>query len=275
MADGRLANGAEPEFRYKDIESNLKKLLDEFGYGRAKPRPEHPFVYLGSKPELWQVTDKDGQDIFKMSGPIDPSRSTPARETVSFLREQANGRVSNEFAAALKDPILRDEIVRFLLNAEFPESTHEDVLNSVGLCLTENKTVGRDPAFREKVLLAYENKCSFCDFSAYLRGRSVGVDAAHLRMHAKQGPSRIENGIALCTFHHRLFDSGAIGLGVTDGKREILVSQHLNVFDEPSSPPLLALSREPMRPPLRGYSPPAKEHIDWHYENLFKQPARQ
>ena len=271
---GRLTDGHDPEVRFEEAESDLRDLLEEFRVGKTKPKPEHPFVYLGSNPELWQVTDRSGEDIFEMSDPLDASRSAPARETVSFLRQEATGRVSDKFAEAIRDTVQRDRIVSFLLDSEFPASTHEDVLSRVGLRLTGARTVRRDAAFSETVLLAYEYKCSFCDFGAYLRGRSVSIDAAHLRMHSKQGPSVIENGVALCALHHRLFDSGAIGLSMQDGERKILVSQHLNVFDDPSSRPLLALSHEPMRPPQRGYPPPDKDHIDWHYENLFKQPAR-
>ncbi len=270
----RLSNGESPEVRFADAESDLRRLLEEHRVGNTSPKPEHPFVYLGSRPELWQVKDQNGSDIFAMSEPLKPSMSAPKRETVSFLRREATGRVSAKFVAALQDTRQRDRIVHFLLESEFPASVHDDVLSRLGLLLTEIKTPRRDSRFREKILLAYEYKCSFCDFGALLGGSSVSVDAAHLRMHSKQGPSVIENGLALCALHHRLFDSGALGLGVRGGEREILVSQHLNVFEEASSRPLLALSREPMRPPQRGYPPPANEHIDWHYENLFKQPAR-
>lgn len=271
---GQMTDGHGPEFRFEDARSDLGDLLEAFRVGATRPKPEHPFVYLGSRPELWQVTDRSGEDIFKMSEPLDAFKSAPARETVGFLRHEATGRVSDKFVEAIRDPSQRERIVSFLLESEFPASTHEDVLSRVGIRLTEVGTPGRDPEFREMVLLAYEYKCAFCDFGAYLRGRPVSIDAAHIRMHAKQGPSVIENGVALCALHHRLFDSGAIGLKMQNDERKVLVSQHLNVLDDPSSRPLLALSGEPMRLPQLGYSPPDKDHIDWHYENLFKQPAR-
>ena len=269
----RLSNGGDPEVRFRDAEAELKKLLAEFRVGRTKPQPNYPFVYLGSSPELWQVTDEDGHDIFEMSDPLDESSSTPAREMVTFLREEATGRVSEPFIEAIKDTRTRESIIRHLLNAEFPETTHEDVLSRIGLRLGESSTAKRDTRFRETVLLAYEEGCSFCDFAVFLQGRSVSIDAAHLKMHSKRGPSVIENGIALCALHHRLFDLGAVGLAPKNGERKILVSQRLNVLND-SSRHLLDLSMKPMRLPQKGYSPPAEEFMDWHYENLFKQPAR-
>ena len=269
----RLSNGDDPEVRFRDAESALGELLDEFRVGRTEPKPEHPFVYLGSSRELWQVTDEEGHDIFEMSDPLDESRTAPARETVTFLRKEATGRVLEPFIEAIRDTQIRDSIIRYLLNAEFPDSTHEDVLSRIGLRLGESSTGKRDARFRETVLLAYEERCSFCDFAVFLQGRSVSIDAAHLKMHSKRGPSVIENGIALCALHHRLFDHGAIGLAPKNGERKILVSQRLNVLND-SSRHLLDLSLKPMRLPQTGYSPPAEEFMDWHYENLFKQPAR-
>ena len=118
--------------------------------------------------------------------------------------------------------------------------------------------------------MAYEFRCSFCEFSAILRDQFVGLDAAHVRMHAKDGPSTLSNGISLCTQHHVLFDRGVLGLRLVSGERKILVSQHLLANDD-----LVSLSGREMRPPQRGYDPPAEEYVEWHYENLFAQPERQ
>ena len=186
----RLSTGGDPEVRFRDAESELKKLLAEFRVGRTEPQPKYPFVYLGSSPKLWQVTDEEGHDIFEMSDPLDESSSTPAREMVTFLREEATGRVSEPFIEAIKDTQIRESIIRHLLNAEFPETTHEDVLGRIGLHLAESSTSKRDPRFRETVLRAYERTCSFCDFAVFLLGNSVGIEAAHLKMHSKSGAQR-------------------------------------------------------------------------------------
>ena len=65
--------------------------------------------------------------------------------------------------ALARDPALAAEIARRILNAHFPESIRQDVADAVGLCLDADSAATpeqaqrrRDPAFREKVLLAYE-----------------------------------------------------------------------------------------------------------------------
>ncbi|GAA3773075.1 hypothetical protein GCM10022403_005280 [Streptomyces coacervatus] len=51
----------------------------------------------------------------------------------------------------------------------------------------------------------------------------VGLEAAHVRWWACDGPDDVDNGLCLCSLHHKLFDKGVLGIG--DGHR-ILVSQH-------------------------------------------------
>jgi len=267
---GRVINDKGGVVSFRDAQAHLRHLLSVHRVGKTAPKPENPFVYLGMTPEIWSVRDKDGNDVAKMSLPLNETRQ-PARENVRFLKEEATGALDLRFVAALKDPELRDGIVNELLNAEFPESQHESILAEVGLLRhVRLAPPRRDPNFRDSVLMAYEFRCSFCDFNARLRDQLVGLDAAHVRMHAKDGPSTLSNGISLCTQHHRLFDAGALGLRVVGGERKILVSQHLLAGDD-----LVSLSGREMRPPQRGYEPPASDHVEWHYKNLFVQPERQ
>lgn len=268
---GRVVNGHGGVVAFRDAEAKLKQLLSAYRLGRTEPRSQFPFVYLGTTSEIWSVRDSDGNDIVQMSEPLDATRSAPARETVSFLKAEAVGSLHPRFVTALGEPELRDAIVNELLNAEFPTSQHESILAKAELLWhVRLAPPRRDPNFRESVLMAYEFRCSFCDFNARLRDQLVGLDAAHVRMHAKDGPSTLSNGISLCTQHHRLFDAGALGLRVVGGERKILVSQHLLAGDD-----LVSLSGREMRPPQRGYEPPASDHVEWHYENLFVQPERQ
>jgi len=57
--------------------------------------------------------------------------------------------------------------------------------------------------------------------NAYLAGASMGIDAAHVRWFAFDGPDTLENGLALCVLHHKLFDLGVLGL---DPKLRVQVS---------------------------------------------------
>lgn len=59
--------------------------------------------------------------------------------------------------------------------------------------------------FRQEVLGAYAHRCAMCGIQLDL------VDAAHIVPHAHpQGHDVISNGLALCTLHHRSFDTGLL-----------------------------------------------------------------
>lgn len=267
---GRVVNGEGGVVTFREAQGELRELLSPHRVGVSAPKPEHPYVYLGTTSEIWSVRDSAGNDIAKMSRPLH-GKSQPAQADVSFLKDEATGVLATRFVTALGEPELRDAIVNELLKAEFPESQHESILAKVGLLgHVRLAPPRRDPNFRGSVLLAYESRCAFCDFNARLRDQIVGLDAAHVQMQAKDGPDTLSNGILLCTQHHRLFDAGALGLRLVGGKRKILVSQRLQAGDD-----LLLLSGQEIRPPQRGYEPPAEEYVEWHYKYLFAHPERQ
>ena len=63
----------------------------------------------------------------------------------------------------------------------------------------------RSPRFRQAVLEAYSHRCAMCGIQLGL------VDAAHIVPHAHpQGHDNVNNGLALCSLHHRSFDTGLL-----------------------------------------------------------------
>ena len=63
----------------------------------------------------------------------------------------------------------------------------------------------RSPRFRRDVLRAYAHRCAMCGIQLDL------VDAAHIVPHAHpEGSDTVGNGLALCTLHHRSFDTGLL-----------------------------------------------------------------
>ena len=63
----------------------------------------------------------------------------------------------------------------------------------------------RIPRFRQEVLEAYSHRCAMCGIQLDL------VDAAHIVPHAHpKGSDTVNNGLALCTLHHRSFDTGLL-----------------------------------------------------------------
>ena len=260
---GRLAEGQSAEVPFKDAELDLKLLMHRYRLGR-NVRVAYPFVYLGQNQELWRVKDSKGRDVTKLP--------QATKESPVFLREQAVGALTPNFELALQDSQVRSAVVNALLHMEFPETLHEEILDDVGLGhLVVPAPSRRDPNFKTTVLLAYENCCSFCGFSGSLRGALVGVEAAHVKMRSHSGPDRIDNGLALCALHHRLFDRGALGL---DEDLRILVSQHMMLREDESPVPIKSLVGAAVRPPQPGYETPAAAFVRWHYRNLFVSPER-
>lgn len=69
------------------------------------------------------------------------------------------------------------------------------------------KRYKRDSRFKVNVLAAYENRCAVCAIQMGI------IEAAHIVPHShKEGTDLVQNGIALCPNHHRMFDSGLVGL---------------------------------------------------------------
>lgn len=69
----------------------------------------------------------------------------------------------------------------------------------------ERKSYPRDPRFKKWVLDAYRQTCCICD-------RQLGIiQAAHIIPHSEEdSPNSVQNGLALCIEHHRLYDDALL-----------------------------------------------------------------
>lgn len=262
---GRLQRNESRLGYYEDIRDKLVNLLIEFGPPRKRHSAKHPFVRLCN------------DDIWDLKGEIslDPKREWGERELVRY---RAQGGFKEEIYNVLKeDPSLIKETAKRLLNQEFPETQHEDILDAVGLNIggidisgeTERKS-RRDPKFREYVMRAYEYRCAVCGFNVRLGNSPVALEAAHIRWFTHGGPDIVNNGIALCTLHHKLFDRGVFTLNEdfvfqvaenahgTIGFEEWLMRYHGNKLRNPQSPEY----------------EPNQNYIYWHVKEVFKGPAR-
>lgn len=94
--------------------------------------------------------------------------------------------------------------------------------------------------------------------------------AAHFKWHQAGGPDTKDNGIALCTIHHKLFNHGVFT--VTPSLR-IQVSESARGrkgFDEW----LMKHHGNNLRLPVRPRYKPNSVYIDWHTREVFKSPGR-
>ena len=179
--------------------------------------------------------------------------------------------ISNRFR---RDPSLVADVALRLLDAHFPVSLHQDILDAVGLDLNLTETVTRrkrDPAFRSRVLTAYEYACAVCGFDVRLGSHVMGLEAAHIQWHQAGGPDEEHNGLALCSLHHKAFDLGAFTI---QPDHILLVSEQAygrQGFNEW----LLKFHGQPIRAPQRESYLPAEPFLTWHEQEVFKQPPRE
>jgi putative restriction endonuclease len=149
-----------------------------------------------------------------------------------------------------------------------PKNVHQDILNAVGLDFTIYTKKKRDPEFREKILRAYGYSCAVCGFNVRLAVALVGVEAAHIKWHQAGGPDTEENGIALCSMHHKLFDRGVFTL---TPERKMVVSQDAHGthgFEEW----LMRFNGRVVQEPIQPYYYPDHLFLDWHAREVFKGP---
>ena len=261
LALGRFQRTGSSAMTFSEAEAPLSELLADFG---RPANPEYPFHHLQSD-GFWTVTMADGG---------------ASAATKSRMRAGATGSFVPEFERALAaSPILIDQVGSLLLDREFPDTIQPDVLAAVGLAITHTAAIReraqslrrRDPKFRSAVLFAYEEQCAFCGFDGLLSRSAVGLEAAHVRWWAFDGPDDVANGLCLCSLHHKLFDLGVL---TVDADHRINVSGHFRGRSPAAANHVLELSGRPILEPIAGSSNIDDAHAEWHRTQVFKDPAR-
>lgn len=260
---GQLAATGSSAVAWPAAAEKLADLIRDHGPPSASPpaqRAAYPFTRLRS----------DGIWLLDQDVPMDRVRPLTANRVV--------GRLDPRLEDALRDPEIAAAAARHLVDAEFPATIAPDVLMAVGLdpdaILT---TTGRVTAPRPRrsswtaaILTAWNRQCAFCGFDGQLGAATVGVEAAHVRWFNFGGPDEPDNGLALCSLHHKLFDRGALGLSLGDDLR-ITVSASFTSRTN-TGQAVYDLHQRPVHP-RRGTTPPAAAHIVWHTREVFKGPA--
>ena len=263
---GRFQQDPDGELAYSVVEQDLKQLLAEYGPSN-RTSPAYPFHHLQSD-GVWEVhTDR---------GP-----GSPGSGVLELRATGARGRLAPDLRSDLRrEPVLLGRLARVLLDLHFPPSLHGDLCDAVGLELELAETElrpraggnrRRDGRMRELVLTAYEYQCAFCGYDGRIGTVPVGLEAAHVRWWAFDGPDEIDNGLCLCSLHHKLFDKGV--LGVTDEHR-VMVSQRFVGRSSAARAQVLALTGRPLLGPQPGMRPIAAHHREWHTGQVFHGSPR-
>ncbi len=257
LALSRLTANGSSELPWDQAERELADLLEEFGppsrTGRAQSAA-YPFTRLRSK-GVWTL-DRDV--------PMD---------NVGPLRAGVIGRFEASLEAALQSrPALVDDVARSLVEAHFPATVAPDVLLAVGLDpeLLHSSAVApvtgrrRSSSWPAQVLEAWDRQCAFCGFDGQIGGAPVGLEAAHIRWFTLDGPDELDNGLALCSLHHKLFDRGVLGL---DDDLTLVVSQRFSART-PHGRAVYELHGR-WRRPRPGTPTPAARYLVWHRDQAF------
>jgi len=96
------------------------------------------------------------------------------------------------------------------------------------------------------------------------------VEAAHIKWHQAGGPDSEQNGIALCSLHHKLFDRGVFTL---DNNMLVQVAENAHGAYGMEEW-LMRYHGQEIRKPQRPDYYPQDDFVDWHVREVFRGPAR-
>ena len=263
---GRLAAGQERLEKFTDAKGPLSVLIRRFGWSPAgtRPKPHYPFTALRTD-KLWEVPDGNSLAIGR-DGVFSP-RELRESGTVGGLP----GRVHDRLCG---DPELITEVAQLLLHRFFPESWHGEIRTAVGLDEVVAKhrdrvpshRLWRDPTFRLRVLDAYDARCAVCGQDLRVGNTPLNMEAAHIRPVRDAGPDDTQNGLALCSLHHRAFDRGIIGLREEGQGFRVIVSELILGTSRNS---LIDLRNQPVRGPREPVLAPKLTHVLHHRTHYF------
>lgn len=281
LALGRVWRGESDRFApYGWYHEELLRLLADFGPWRSVHHPEMPFWRL-QRDRLWEIPEADS---LRRAGKERGGDVSP-RWLNEFGARGGFPRPVHDLLAS--DPELVEIAAARLLAGHFPDGLHDEIREAVGLesaLMAAEETTpysalrkARDPAFRRKVITAYERRCAMCGFDVRLDDRLLGLEAAHIRWHAYGGPDRVPNGLALCILHHRALDRGAVGLrrdGVSDREPyRLIVSNELSGGSD-AFRQLVGINDQPICPPQAPSLLPDPKFVRWHRKQVFRGEPR-
>lgn len=246
---------------YKEIDNKLKQLLVDFGPDRKTYHTEYPF---------WRLKNDDIWEVVNVENVKNRKGNTDAKKSELLKYNVYGGFKEVIYNALINNPDMVSILVTNILEEHFPSSMYEDILQSVGLDWALTKRQKRDSNFRNRILIAYEYQCAVCGLNIRIGDSIIGLDAAHIKWHQAGGPDVEENGLSLCSLHHKLFDRGAFAIS---NNMKVLVSNLVNgsagVDDW-----LLSYHAKYIKKPQYPEYYPDPDYLLWHRNNVFKGEKR-
>ena len=264
MSLSRIQQNKQRLALFSEIEQPFTELLIEFGPQRKSHHPEEPFHRL-PKDGIWELANDQG--VITTEG---------KKFTKTILRKEAikGGFTPEIYKLIQSNKELVTQLASILLEAHFPQTIHQDIADAIGLDsdisnqeqTTQQKKRKRDPAFRGKILQAYNYRCAICGFDVRLGNIPIALEAAHIKWHQAGGPDTEQNGLALCSLHHKLLDRGALAISQ---EYKVIVSEKANGyigFQEW----LLDFEGKELRIPQKEVYMPDVGFTEWHVREVFQ-----
>ena len=262
---------------FEAVRDGLKPLLQQFGGPRgSSTKPVNP---------IWRLQFDAGGSIWECRSTRQVLLGADENPIVSELRatDARFGFTETVHARLSMDPVLRMEAAFVLAEQVCPSSLWTELFDAAGIpCegsdapmiipISSQRTrqiamrLSRSPQFRGAVLDAYRGRCAVCGASPQLGDRRFGIEAAHIRWVAEDGPDAVSNGIALCVMHHRGLDRGAFTL--TD-RLHVEVSPRLIKPHDEGSDLFWRFEGSRLDLPEQSDHRPLSDHVDWHRREVF------
>lgn len=264
LALGRLAQTGSSQVSWSEAERDLADLLNQFGRPsetKGASSVAYPFTRLRSD-GFWTL-----------------SRDVPNDSVGSLRAEPIVGRLAPELETELSSaPELLLEAAVRVAGQQFPASLLGDVLEAVGLdgdpwavgpvAVADVAVRRRRASWRGEILRAWDNACAFCGYDGTAGLGPVGLEAAHVRWFNFGGPDDPDNGLALCSLHHKLLDRGVLGFAEQD---RLVVSEKFTARSD-AGRQVYHLHGRTLRP-RPGTALPSADHVAWHADEVFLRPA--
>ena len=257
------------------VDRELAELLRRFGPNRGHTPDTHDPFWRMRRDGLWE---------------IDRPHLMPQRVGNNVYRKDllaANvhgGLWEADYNALRRDPGRAWRIAKSLLEAHFPATRHDDILRAIKMHsaapsfqavpsefddMALSGSGSRALQFRQRVLEAYGRQCAVCGFAVADTGTRFALDAAHIKWSQARGPDEIQNGLALCALHRKLFDEGVFTVRTEDLRVTVANGLSGRGFDEW----LGRFDGRRMRvTPSADRNRPTPEFLRWHCREVFRSP---
>ena len=234
--------------------------------------PENPFLYLRQS-RFWEPVQAAN------AGGEHPLERTPT--VADFAGNRVFARLVDGMENFVSSPAhrtrLRDAIVaryfpakRASLEPLFRETAAAAEPDPSSARVAEEPAIGRNPAFRRKVLEVYDSQCAVCGLRIKLPGSDLTfVDGAHLVPFTESRNDHPTNGIALCKNHHWAMDRFLIVPTPDLKSPRWKTSPLLDARRSPGEKMLLEFdNHEVLRPHDEAFRP-ALASLQWRFDRLL------